>query len=199
MPSLLRRFVALSLIAGLLAACGDSPATVDEPGADRSEIRTIDSDGFATMLESARGDVVLLNLWATWCAPCLTEIPDLVELEQDLAERGLSVIGISLDDAGDGELVQSFRDEYFPEFFTYHVRDDDWYALLDGFAPNWAERPAHGLRDRPQRRTGRNAGGRQGLRGLRSDRRTAAVACDDTGIDGDPPYMPAEPVVRPAP
>lgn len=137
MPSLLRRFVALSLIAGLLAACGDSPATVDEPGADRSEIRTIDSDGFATMLESARGDVVLLNLWATWCAPCLTEIPDLVELEQDLAERGLSVIGISLDDAGDGELVQSFRDEYFPEFFTYHVRDDDWYALLDGFAPNW--------------------------------------------------------------
>ena len=162
MPSLLRRIAALALIPGLLAACGDSSPTVgapsgavpvDEttatgtaatgaadtqaPAEDRSLIRTIDSDGFAAILESARGDVVLLNLWATWCAPCLKEIPDLVALERDLAERGLGVIGISLDDADAGGEVLSFRDEYFPEFFTYHVLDDDWYALLADFAPNW--------------------------------------------------------------
>ena len=162
MPSLLRRIAALALIPVLLAACGDSSPTVgtqsdagpvDEatatgaaatgaadtraPAEDRSLIRTIDADGFNAMLESARGDVVLLNLWATWCAPCLKEIPDLVELERDLAERGLSVIGISLDDADAGDEVLSFRDEYFPEFFTYHVLDDDWYALLADFAPNW--------------------------------------------------------------
>lgn len=162
MPSHLRRIAALALIPVLLAACGDSSPTVgapsdaapvhettatgaaasgaantEAPAEDRSLIRTIDTDGFAAMLESARGDVVLLNLWATWCAPCLKEIPDLVELERDLAERGLSVVGISLDDADAGEEVQSFRDEYFPEFFTYHVLDDDWYALLADFAPNW--------------------------------------------------------------
>ena len=147
MPSLVRRIVAVSSILGLLAACGDSPPTVEAPAAegpaaqgpaeDRSLIRTIDSDGFAAMLDSARGDVVLLNLWATWCAPCLKEIPDLVALEQDLAERGLSVIGISLDDVDAGDEVQSFREEYFPDFFTYHVLDDDWYALLADFAPNW--------------------------------------------------------------
>ena len=142
MPSHLRCIAALSLISVVLAACGDSPPTVEAPTAeapaeDRSLIRTIDSDGFTAMLESARGGVVLLNLWATWCAPCLKEIPDLVELERDLAERGLSVIGISLDDADAGDEVLSFRDEYFPEFFTYHVLDDDWYALLADFAPNW--------------------------------------------------------------
>lgn len=142
MPSLLRRIVALSLISGLLAACGDSAPTVGTPAAepaaeDRSLIRTIDSGGFAAMLDSARGDVVLLNLWATWCAPCLKEIPDLVALEQDLSARGFQVIGISLDDADAGEEVLSFRNEYFPEFFTYHVLDDDWYALLADFAPNW--------------------------------------------------------------
>lgn len=137
MPKLLGRIVALSLISMLLAACGESPPAVETPAEDRSFIRTIDSDGFAAMLESARGDVVLLNLWATWCAPCLKEIPDLVELEQDLSDSGFRVIGISLDDADAGEDVLSFRDEYFPEFFTYHVLDDDWYALLADFAPNW--------------------------------------------------------------
>ncbi len=137
MPNLLSRIVALSLISMLLAACGESPPAVEAPAEDRSLIGTIDSDGFAAMLESARGDVVLLNLWATWCAPCLKEIPDLVDLEQDLSDSGFRVIGISLDDADAGEDVLSFRDEYFPEFFTYHVLDDDWYALLADFAPNW--------------------------------------------------------------
>ena len=137
MPNLLSRIVALSLISMLVAACGDSPPAVEAAAEDRTLIRTIDSDGFAAMLESARGDVVLLNLWATWCAPCLKEIPDLVELEQDLSDSGFRVIGISLDDADAGEDVLSFRDEYFPEFFTYHVLDDDWYALLADFAPNW--------------------------------------------------------------
>jgi cytochrome c biogenesis protein CcmG/thiol:disulfide interchange protein DsbE len=45
-----------------------------------------------------RGKVVLLNFWATWCVPCLTEMPHFVEWQQEYGRRGLQVIGISMDD-----------------------------------------------------------------------------------------------------
>jgi peroxiredoxin len=49
-------------------------------------------------LRGYRGKVVLLNFWATWCAPCLIEMPHFVDWQKEYAARGLQVIGISMDD-----------------------------------------------------------------------------------------------------
>lgn len=49
-------------------------------------------------LADYRGKVVLLNFWATWCAPCLAEMPRFVAWQQEYGGRGLQVIGISMDD-----------------------------------------------------------------------------------------------------
>jgi cytochrome c biogenesis protein CcmG/thiol:disulfide interchange protein DsbE len=49
-------------------------------------------------LNSYRGKVVLLNFWATWCAPCKVEIPRFVEWQKKYGPRGLQIIGISMDD-----------------------------------------------------------------------------------------------------
>ena len=49
-------------------------------------------------LTAYRGKVVVLNFWATWCAPCLAEMPRFVEWQQEYGGRGLQVIGISMDD-----------------------------------------------------------------------------------------------------
>lgn len=49
-------------------------------------------------LSAYRGKVVLLNFWATWCGPCLTEMPHFATWQQEYRERGLQVIGISMDD-----------------------------------------------------------------------------------------------------
>ena len=67
-----------------------------------------DLSGRERRLEEFRGQVVLLNFWATWCPPCREEIPDLVELQQDYQGR-ITVIGIAVD-AGSARAVQAFVD-----------------------------------------------------------------------------------------
>jgi thiol-disulfide isomerase/thioredoxin len=72
-----------------------------------------------TMLDSTNfaGQVVILNFWATWCGPCIAEIPDLIALQQKYALDGLTVIGVSVDDSPNGSspptsLVSSFAASY---------------------------------------------------------------------------------------
>ena len=50
-------------------------------------------------LAALRGKAVLLNLWATWCAPCRGETPELAQLAKENRARGLEVVGVSVDDA----------------------------------------------------------------------------------------------------
>ncbi len=57
-----------------------------------------DLHGGQLTLSSYRGKVVLLDFWATWCDPCREEIPQFVELQKQYGDRGLQVIGVSMDD-----------------------------------------------------------------------------------------------------
>lgn len=57
------------------------------------------ADGSAVSLDSLAGKVVLINLWATWCAPCKEEMPHLAAFHRQLASRGLEVVAVSVDDA----------------------------------------------------------------------------------------------------
>lgn len=59
-----------------------------------------DSNGRPVRLSDLRGDVVLLNFWATWCAPCRVEIPMFVRLQQAYRDRNFVVLGIALDEEG---------------------------------------------------------------------------------------------------
>jgi cytochrome c biogenesis protein CcmG/thiol:disulfide interchange protein DsbE len=65
-----------------------------------------DLSGQTLQLSRYRGKVILLNFWATWCAPCRSEIPRFVDLQNKYDRDGLQIVGISLDD--DPKLVRAF-------------------------------------------------------------------------------------------
>jgi cytochrome c biogenesis protein CcmG, thiol:disulfide interchange protein DsbE len=69
-----------------------------------------DLDGKVWKLDEHRGQVVLVNFWATWCPPCRAETPGLVRLANEYRSQGLEVVGISLDE--DTGAIRPFIDDY---------------------------------------------------------------------------------------
>lgn len=67
-------------------------------------------DGKPVKSSDFAGKVVILDFWATWCGPCRMEIPGFIELQKQYADKGLVVVGVSLDQDG-ASVVKSFMDK----------------------------------------------------------------------------------------
>ncbi|MCL4842720.1 MAG: TlpA family protein disulfide reductase [Bryobacteraceae bacterium] len=70
------------------------------PGQPAPAFRLQAHDGSWIALDDLRGSLVLLNFWATWCAPCRREIPDLIQIHKEFKPRGVHLLGISVDESG---------------------------------------------------------------------------------------------------
>lgn len=97
------------------------PAEYDVEAPDFT-LPSLEGDTYA--LSSSRGNVVVVNFWATWCPPCREEIPDFIRLQEEYGERGLTFVGVSLDEEG-FDVVRPFADQYD---FNYPIVVDDGTA-----------------------------------------------------------------------
>jgi thiol-disulfide isomerase/thioredoxin len=90
---------------------GDSVATSHRGDSIDSlpDIRLPDTEGREVASVSWAGKVVVLNYWATWCAPCLREMPMLMQLQNAIDSGRLQVVGIAIDD---GDSVRQFLQEH---------------------------------------------------------------------------------------
>ncbi len=73
------------------------------PVAERDTVQDFtlkDAIGNEVRLSDYRGKVVLLNFWATWCAPCRVEIPWFIDFEKNYKDKGFAVVGVSFDEDG---------------------------------------------------------------------------------------------------
>lgn len=62
------------------------------------EVTFVDETGLTQTLNQHQGKLILVNLWATWCAPCLREIPELQQLKQQYANKNIAIVPISIDE-----------------------------------------------------------------------------------------------------
>lgn len=111
--------IAVFLLLAALAGCyrGSRPARIGTSAPD-----FIVKDGNQTVtLSQLHGQIVVLNFWATWCAPCVEEIPSLVTMSQKMKPKGVTVLGVSVD--ADEDAYRRFVKDHGVTFLT--IRDAD--------------------------------------------------------------------------
>ena len=84
--------------------------------------------GEPVTVDEFRGKLVLLNFWATWCPPCLREIPELVRLHEELEDRGVVIVGVAAQ-SGKAEAVEEFAGKLAMSYPIWMVDD----ASLDKY------------------------------------------------------------------
>lgn len=116
-----RRFLALGgiLVLVTLTGCysGSRPPRIGNPAPDF----TVQDAERRITLSQYRGQIVVLNFWATWCPPCVEETPSLVQMSNRLKDHGVTVLGVSVD--ADGAAYQRFIKDHRVDYLT--IRDAD--------------------------------------------------------------------------
>jgi thiol-disulfide isomerase/thioredoxin len=144
LPSVVR-----SIVATVLASALASVASGVEP-APQLKVQTLSGNSFS--VESLKGQVVVLDFWASWCLPCRTSFPFLGTLQGKYQSQGLHVLGLTLEDNEDA--IRAFLDDV-PAFFTV-LRDPSGQA---GEAFHVVAMPTTFLLDREGRIVARFEGG----------------------------------------
>jgi peroxiredoxin len=85
-------------------------ASCDATGVATYDFVLKDQHNIPVKMADYKGKVVIVNFWATWCGPCKVEIPDFVKLYAEYKDKGLVIVGISIDDSP--EQLQAFMKEY---------------------------------------------------------------------------------------
>ena len=121
-PRGLVTLAALALALAFPAGAGAAAVEVGRP-APAYEAQSVDGDARVS-LEGLRGRAVLLNKWATWCRPCVEEMPELQRLHERFGEQGFTVVGVSVDRPGPDAPIQAVALERGATYPLWRDPDD---------------------------------------------------------------------------
>lgn len=123
--------------AAVLAALFVIPAALAAPEAPKLS-GELDAKGYADAVARLKGQVVLVNFWATWCVPCREEFPDIARLDRAWRGKGLSVLGVSIDSAKDLPAVDKFLAKTKPDFPNYRkASGGDDQVFIESVDERW--------------------------------------------------------------
>ena len=139
----------------LAVSAAGSLTALAAPAANKANLHAVDGPGLKKAIEANRGKVVVLNLWATWCPPCVEEFPALVKLHDTYKAKGLTVIGASLDEPGDRSRVTEFLTKQKAKFPVYMPKGGDPGVFVKPIDKDWTGAvPTTYLYDRSGKRFG---------------------------------------------
>jgi cytochrome c biogenesis protein CcmG, thiol:disulfide interchange protein DsbE len=129
----IRGVLLASLLPLALVACDFDAQAASGIGAPAPTYEAPTMDGEMVSLDDFRGQVLLLNMWATWCPPCRWEMPHLQSLHEELGDRGLAVVGVSVDAASAERQVRQFLDELGIDFLILRDPQERGHRLFGGY------------------------------------------------------------------
>lgn len=103
-----------------------------------ADLQPINEAGYQRLLASARGKVLVVNFWATWCAPCRKEMPELVALAAKYRARGLQFVTIAIDEESDAAKAAEFVAKTKvpqPAYIKRFQNDEKFISMVD---PRWS-------------------------------------------------------------
>ena len=101
------------------------------------ELRTATAESLLEMVAQSKGEqAVLVNFWATWCAPCVEEFPMIVDLAEQLADSGLTTYFVSVDFLDERERVVNFLISHGVTGISF-LKDEMDMPFINGIDENW--------------------------------------------------------------
>ena len=100
-------------------------------------LEKISKAGISDLLANKSEKIRLINVWATWCGPCVIEYPELVKLQRMYGDRKFEFISLSADKPDDPEKVLDFLKSRYSAVKNYIFDQDDKYALIEAVDPAW--------------------------------------------------------------
>lgn len=105
---------------------------------DGPKIGTLKPGDFGKFKDSAKGKVLVLNFWATWCGPCVAEFPELVALDAKYRDKGVKFVGITADDPEDVQpKVIPFIKKHQVKFDIVQQNIEDSEQLMNQITKDW--------------------------------------------------------------
>lgn len=101
------------------------------------EIETIDEAGIKDLLKNNSDKLRLINVWATWCGPCVTEFPDFITINRMYRGRDFEFVSISADNPSQKDKALKFLKTKQASIKNYIFNSDDKYKLIEAIDPKW--------------------------------------------------------------
>jgi len=116
-----------------------SIAAADTARKQVGPVDPIDQDGLKKLVTGRNGKILFLNIWATWCTPCVEEFPDLIKLAQSYPGSEVEVVGISADypDEVESKILPFIRKQNVP-FRIYVAKFDHQEEFINSVNPSWS-------------------------------------------------------------
>jgi len=100
-------------------------------------LKTIDANGLKDLIKNNTDKVRLINVWATWCGPCVVEYPEFITMNRMYRRRDFEFISISADDPSKQNKALKFLQDNQSSSTNYLFNTDDKYKLIEAIDPNW--------------------------------------------------------------
>ncbi|HEX4850004.1 MAG TPA: redoxin family protein [Puia sp.] len=109
----------------------------EEWGKEPVDVQTIDEAGIRNLIKNNSGKLRLINLWATWCGPCVVEYPEFITMNRMYRRRDFEFISISADDPSKKDKVLDFLKKQQSSVTNYLFNTDDKYKLINAVDSSW--------------------------------------------------------------